>query len=145
MADQIEPHVTIVYPEEAPNVAVLRARLEAAALRIPPFPLRLGEVVAHEKKPARGVYHLIEDPVGLWSWLRDFLLAPPFVPLDVVAHASITHPQTSSKARKAWKQLQGENPGLEFRVGEVHLVAHDSTRWVTVETYPLAGSLLPGP
>lgn len=137
MAAMIDAHVTVAYPEEAPDPAMLRARLAAAAERVPPFPLWLGPVVAHEDKPGRGVYHLVEDPVGVLGWLREFLLAPPFHPLDVVPHATIVHPRTSTSGRKAFKELGGLDPRVEFRVGELHLTAFDGSRWQVAETFEL--------
>jgi hypothetical protein len=145
MADQIAGHVTIAYRDEAPDLALLTARVEVAARRIPPFPLRLGEIVAHEAKASRGIYHLVDDPVGVWTWLREFLVAPPFVPLDVVPHATIAHPRTALSLRRAWKVLAGSDPDIEFRVGELHLVAHDGERWVTADTFPLSDASLPAP
>jgi hypothetical protein len=145
MADRIGGHVTVVYPEEVQRLDLLVARLRAACERTPPFPLRLGEVVAHEGAPTRGVHHLVADPVRAWAWLREFLLAPPFVALDVVAHATIAHPRTSPLLREAWGELEGHDPALEFRVGALHLVASDGRRWATVEEFPLVGVPAPPP
>jgi hypothetical protein len=145
MARQVQAHVTVTYPEEVSEPELLRARLHAAASRIPPFPMRLGPVVAHEGKPSRGVYHLVADPVGMWTWLRDFLLAPPFTAFDVIPHASITHPRTTSSGRQAFKELAGADPSLEFRVGELHLTANDGERWVVTESVALRGSPIPAP
>ncbi|MFP4512020.1 MAG: 2'-5' RNA ligase family protein [Acidimicrobiales bacterium] len=142
---QIDAHVTVAYPEEAPDPVLLRARLGAAAARIPPFPLRLGPVVAHENKPARGVYHLVEDPAGMFAWLREFVLSSPFVPLHVVPHASIVHPRTSRSGPKAYKVLAGDDPRLEFRVGAVHLTAFDGARWIVTESFALSQGPLPDP
>ena len=137
-AAAIGGHVTIAYPEEAPDPVLLRARLEAAAGRIPPFPLRLGELVAHEGKPERGLHYLIDDPVGMWSWLREFVLAPPFAALDVVPHATLVHPSAARSARKAFKAIGGDNPGIEFRVGALHLIDWHSGRWVETDTFELS-------
>lgn len=138
-AEQIAAHVTLVYPEEAHDLALLRARLAVAAERIPPFPLRLGPVVAHDSKPSRGVYHLVADPVGVFAWLREFVLASPFTALDLVPHASITHPRTSKRGRKAWKALDGVDPDLEFRIGELCVTALNGDRWVVDQRYVLGG------
>ena len=139
MAEQIGAHITVVYPDEAPDPGLLRARVLAAAQRIPPFPLRLGPVTAHESKPRRGVYHLVADPVGVFGWLREFLLAPPFTAHDVVPHASITHPRTSRRGRHAWRALAGADPDLELRVGELCLARFDGSTWSIDETVALGG------
>jgi hypothetical protein len=137
-AERVASHVTVVYPEEIVDLVMLRARLVAAVERISPFPMRLGPVVAHEGKPARGVYHLVDDLVGMWGWLREFVLARPFVPLDVLPHASIVHPATSKAGKKAHKAIAGDDPAIEFRVGELHLVRSDGAEWVVEDTFVLA-------
>jgi hypothetical protein len=143
MAEQIDGHVTVVYPDEAPRLELLRARLNAVGERTPPFPLVLGEVVAHEGRPARGVYHRVLDPVGVWQWMREFLLAPPFQSLEVRPHATVAHPRTSQLLHEAWTALGGSDPGLEFRVGELHLTATDGSRWVSLEQVRLTGGVAP--
>jgi hypothetical protein len=139
MADRVAGHVTVVYPGEIGRLDLLVARLRVACERTPPFPLVLGEVVAHENNPTRGVHHLIGDPVGVWGWLREFVLAPPFVALDVTPHATVAHPRTARSPRAAFDALVGHDPGLEFRVGELHLVVDAGERWATVERLPLSG------
>ena len=143
MAEQVAGHVTVVYPPEAPRLELLSARLVAVGDRIPPFPLVLGEVVAHEGRPSRGVYHRVHDPAGVWQWLREFLLAPPFRALDVAAHATVAHPRTSGALDEAWTTLAGSDPGIEFRVGELHLTAFDGERWVSLRQVALTGGVTP--
>lgn len=145
MAEQAPAHVTVVYPTEAPHADLLRARLVAAGVRTPPFPLVLGEVVAHRGRPRLGVHHLVHDPVGVWAWLREFLLAPPFSPLEVAPHATIADPRTSRAARAAAAELGGTDPAMEFRVGALHLVATADDGWTTLERVDLVGGATPPP
>lgn len=137
-ADEITAHVTVVHPEEAGNLELVVARLRVACERIPPFPLVLGAVEAHAHGPTRGVHHVVHDPAGVWAWLRDFVLAPPLVPLQVSAHAPIIRPGALSP-RTAWDELRGADPRLEFRVGELDLVVDDGGRWVSVERFRIEG------
>jgi hypothetical protein len=135
-------HVTVVYPEEIVDLVMLRARLEARRSH-----LRRSRCASASSSPTRanrlGVCTTsIDDLVGMWGWLREFVLAPPFVPLDVLPHA--THrasrrPPRSGK--KALKAIGGDDPAIEFRVGELHLVAGTAPRWVerTPSCSPRAG------
>ena len=133
----VATELPVVYVAEAPDLRLLRARLEVAVERIPPFPLRLGPVVAPEGRPHRGLHHAVTDPVGAWTWLRDFLLAPPFRPLDVVPHVPVVDGGLSGarRARRALDALSATDPDLEFRVAELVLRGDDDA--AAAETFPL--------
>lgn len=129
-------HVVVADAGEVTDPVLLRARLVAAASRLSPFPLVLGAVET-PGSPRQGVYSLVHDPVGRWHWLREFLLAPPMAARELVAHAPIVDPGAGRAARRAWKEVAGDDPQLEFRVAELHLVLErDGVRDV-VERLPL--------
>lgn len=138
-----EPYVVLVLREETPDIRLLRARLKVASDRTPPFPLSLGPAVAPEGRPHRGVHRAVSDPVGAWSWLREFLLAPPLHPFDVVPHVPVVQTGLGGarRARRALAELGGVDPALEFRVAEIVLVPDDAEVGER-ETYHLVA---PGP
>ena len=138
------PHVVVVDADEVTDPVLLRARLVAAAERLPPFPLVLG-AVNRDVSPRRGVARDVEDPAGVWRWLRDFALAPPMAVREVVPHVPIVGPGAGRAARRAWKRLGSDDPRLEFRVAEIHLVVErDGVREV-LDRLPLdAVAVSPG-
>src|SRR3712207_6378644 len=88
MARQIAAHVTLVYPEEAPDPGLLVDRLEALAPSVDPFRLALGET-GHWGDPANGVFVHIVDVDRGWSHLRERVLSTPFHPIDVAPHVTL--------------------------------------------------------
>ena len=63
MANRIAAHVTLVYPQEAPNAELLIERVREASACLGPLRLRLGDVAVFER-PEDGVYVSVEDIDG---------------------------------------------------------------------------------
>lgn len=139
-----EPHVVVVDADEVTDPALLHARLVAAAARTPPFPLVLG-AVSGDASPRRGIVRRVDDPAGVWQWLRTFLLAPPMAAREVVPHAPVVGPAGARATRRRRRQLGTGDPQLEFRVAEIHLVVERDGHREVVERLPLdAVAVSPG-
>ena len=132
MAAQLAAHVTLVYPQEAPLVALLVARVRAASAEAAPFRLRLG-AVAYLEQPAGGVYVEVLDLDGGYHRLRAGVLRPPCTPLAFPPHVTLIHPRTSSRGPAFWAPGQHHQHDLEFTVDEVAITAYGGTRWAIVE------------
>ncbi|MGY6500619.1 MAG: 2'-5' RNA ligase family protein [Acidimicrobiales bacterium] len=134
--DHVPPHVVVAIDDELTDMRLVRARLDAAAARVPPFPLVLGapEMVGSVR---RGVHLTVSDPVGVWGWLREFLVAPPLVARDVVPHAPVVEPGASRAARRAWTALDGSELSLEFRVAELLVLVARAGEWEVDGRWPL--------
>ena len=137
MAGQVAAHVTLAYPQEAPAVDLLEARLRAAARMHQPFRLALGGIACFER-PEAGVYVEVHDLEGGLRALRDAVLAPPFHPEKLEPHVTLIHPRTSSRGREFWDTRAGA-PAMagEFMVTELAITAFDGARWIAVARFPL--------
>lgn len=132
MAEQIAAHITVTYPTEAPDIALLAKRLEHATASLKPFRLRPG-LVACAGDPIEGVFIEVHDDDGGHRRLRDAVLQPPFGQRPTnVPHITLVHPRTSRLGRQAWQRLRGMRLDLVFFVREVAIVAFDGRRWTTV-------------
>lgn len=137
MAAQIAAHITLVYPQEAPDAVLLAGRLRAACASAGPFRLGLGAVACFEDDPAAGIYVAVADPDGGWAGLRAEVLSPPFAPSPFPPHITLIHPRTSTRGPAFW--AQGPHPPFSgsFTVAEIALTAWDGARWVVCERYML--------
>jgi 2'-5' RNA ligase len=104
MADRIDPHLTLVYPQEFTDEALLLERTANAASRVPPFEVCPGTV---EPSNLGGVWSHVSDDSGSWSELRTEILAPPFKRYPVTPHITIVHPRTSHRSQEALAALNG--------------------------------------
>ena len=136
MAAQIAAHVTLTYPQEAPNTALLIARVRAASAATDPFRLRLG-AVSYFERPEDGIYIAVEDIDGGYSALRASVLRPPFHRVAFPPHVTLIHPRTSSRGREFWERGQHQWPNLAFTVGGVTITGFDGTRWNVLERFVL--------
>lgn len=136
MAAHIAAHVTVAYPEEAPNLDLLVERLRAATATIAPFRLRLGGFACFTR-PEDGVYIAVDDVDGGYRRLREEMLRPPFHPLAFPPHVTIVHPRTSRRGRDFWDRGRCRTPGVEFTPTELAITAFDGARWVVRMTFPL--------
>jgi 2'-5' RNA ligase len=136
MAAQIAAHVTLAYPQEAPNVDSLVARLRTIAPRTAPFRLRLGAVACFER-PEAGVYLAVDDVDGGYRRLRRGLLRPPFQPATFPPHVTLVHPRTSPHGRDFWERAERQSYDLEFTVDEIAITAFDGARWTVRHRFPL--------
>ena len=116
MAARIAAHVTLVYPEEAPNCDLLLDRIRGACSITPPFRLRLGELRPFEGRD-RGVYVSVDDIDGGFHTMREQVLRPPFSRLAFRPHVTVMHPRTS-------RRLPNTAPGV-YGAGD----CNHSVRW----------------
>jgi len=140
MADRIAAHVTLVYPEEAPNLDLLVERLREAGQRHGPFRLGLGRLACYGR-PEGGVYVEVEDVEGGYQRLRAEVLRPPFRSLAFTPHVTVVHPRTSLRGRECWEEAATRAwERREFTVTELTITAFDGTEWTVVDRFALGSS-----
>ncbi|MGP3979321.1 2'-5' RNA ligase family protein [Streptomyces sp. 8N114] len=110
MASTVPAHVTVTYPEETADEALLLQRAELCRHQTPPFRLSLGEVFA-EDEGRGGVFVAVDDVNQGWAGLRRRLLSPPMTPIDFPAHATIAHPRTCKRGTQCYAELAGHHAG----------------------------------
>ena len=137
MANRIAAHVTLVYPQEAPNAELLIERVHEASDSLGPFRLRLGDVACFER-PEDGVYVNVKDVDGGYRKMREHVLRPPFHHLAFPAHVTLVHSQTSRRWREFWDRGAYQRQIQEFTAREIVVTAFDGVRWVALGTYGLA-------
>jgi 2'-5' RNA ligase len=140
MAAQIAAHVTLAYPQEAPDPALLLSRLRSAATATSPFRLQFG-AMSFFGRPEDGVYIAVEDCDGGFKRLRGLLLGPPFEAVAFQPHVTLVHPRTSSRGRECWDDQSFEPPLGVFTVVDVAMTAFDGTTWATLSTIRLGGQV----
>ncbi|WP_199547138.1 2'-5' RNA ligase family protein [Streptomyces sp. N35] len=118
MAAAVPAHVTVVYPEETTDEALLIGRAEQYCATSAPFRLGLGEVRAVDDGRG-GVFVAVDDVEGGWARLRAQLLAPPLRPLGIPAHVTLAHPRTSERGPLCWAELAGRYAGGAVQVAEL--------------------------
>jgi 2'-5' RNA ligase len=138
MAAQIEAHVTLVYPREAPDVGLLLERLADACAGTRPFALRLGELGCFGR-PEGGVYVGVEDPDGACGRLRAAVLRSPFQSVSFPLHVTLVHPRTSPRGRELWERGEPLAFAGEFAVDQVAVTAFDGAAWRAVARFALMG------
>jgi 2'-5' RNA ligase len=138
MARRIAAHVTLVYPQEAPNAELLVDRIREASDRVEPFRLRLGDLACSER-PEYGVCIKVEDIDGGYRRMREHVLRPPFHWLAFPAHVTLMHPRTSRRGREFFGGSGYERQIQEFAVQEIAVTAFDGVVWASRGTYALTG------
>ncbi|MEZ5246061.1 MAG: NUDIX domain-containing protein [Acidimicrobiales bacterium] len=141
MAAGVDPHVTLVYPEEYTDLELLMARARSAAVGVSPFTLSAARFVTDGDDGQNGVFAEFGVPSDSWNRLRHELLAPPFAPTETRPHLTIVHPRTSNLGPYAWTEL-GSRPA------RCHLVANElaltatiaSNQRTTLERLPFTGT-----
>ena len=136
MAARIAAHVTLVYPEEAPNCDLLLDRIRGACSITPPFRLRLRELTLFEGRD-RGVYVSVDDIDGGFHTMREQVLRPPFSRLAFRPHVTVMHPRTSRRGLEFLERSDYRTQHREFTVQEIAITAFDGTKWVVVRAFPL--------
>ena len=131
MAAGVPPHVTLVYPEEVTDEALLVERAHRAAEAFCPFTVTLGPVVADEDGHG-GVFASVGDPTHSWNDLRQRILEPPFRRVDVHPHATIVHPGTSNEGPAAWGQERGSTVSEIVLLREFCLTKTDTETGIRV-------------
>jgi 8-oxo-dGTP pyrophosphatase MutT (NUDIX family) len=139
MAATIGAHVTVTYPGEANEMALLRQRLSDLTAEVAPFALRLGGLSPFGQ-PEDGCYVEVDDPDAAYAQLRAAILRPPFARMtEQRAHVTIVHPRTSGLGPIAWEHLEGLSFDTELTVREIAITAFDGTTWRTVDRFALRG------
>ena len=131
-------HVSVVYPEETVDVALLLDRLEEAARETAPFTIGLGGLEA-EDEGLGGVFARVEDGVPTLETLRDRLLLPPQGFAGHPFHATIAHPRTAESPAACWSHVRGGRLDVSCRVHEVLWTVTDASRREVLARFPLAG------
>jgi 2'-5' RNA ligase len=139
MAKQIAAHITLAYPQEAPNAGLLVERIREASGGVGPFRLRLGDVGCFER-PEDGVYIDVEDIDGGYRTMREQVLRPPFHRLEFPPHVTIVHARTSRRAHEFWGRAAYRPQRQEFVAREIAITAFDGARWTALATYRLAAT-----
>jgi hypothetical protein len=136
MAGQIAAHVTVVYPEEIPDPALLKQRAAAAAASTAAFDLETGPAF-YDGSPSSGVFLRVHDRDG---GLRAFRAAavPAGSMISFPPHVTIVHPRTSARGEEAWAVLKACNLRIRFTVTGVAITAFDGERWPVLRVLPLA-------
>lgn len=140
-AAQMGPHITLTYPEETPDAALLAERLEQLGRWSGPLPLRLTDVAVYGD-PSGGVHIRVEDPQGAYLGARAQLLEPPFDAHAVelaVPHVTLVHPRTSDRGPEAWAQLARIRYDVDLLIERVALIAFDGFGWPATKMVPLTG------
>jgi 2'-5' RNA ligase len=138
MAAQIDAHVTLAYPREAPSRELLIERLHEVARRVAPFRLQLGRLGYHER-PEAAVYVEVVEVDGGYARMREALLGAPFRPSAHPPHVTIVHPRTSTRGRECWERGAFAPSESEFTVEDVTVTAFDGARWVVLARCRLEG------
>jgi 2'-5' RNA ligase len=136
MAGRIAAHVTVAYPEEAPDVALLVERLREAAAGHPPFRLCLGDLDCYGR-PEAGVYVRVEDVEGGYRRLREALLRPPFQTHSFPPHVTLVHPRTSLLGPELWRSARTGWREQAFTVTAVAVTGFDGDRWAVLHRIAL--------
>jgi hypothetical protein len=130
-------HVTVVYHDEAPDVELLRARLERACRTIAPFALALG-TAARFPPPELGIHLAVADPTDAVGELRRRVLAPPFQGRERFGlHVTLLHPAFGARTAEAWPALSSVRRPDSFRIERIDVVTGTGAATETLESFPL--------
>jgi hypothetical protein len=136
-------HVTVVYHDEAPDAALLRARLERACRLVERFRLELGSV-RRFPAPASGAFVQVVDPAGGVERLRRDVLAPPFSQRARFGlHVTLLHPAQGGRLDEAWPHLAPFRAAASFVAERVELIAGERGATETLATLELGGRTAP--
>ncbi|MGC5030005.1 2'-5' RNA ligase family protein [Micromonospora sp. DT229] len=139
MASVVPPHVTLAYPEETADEALLLYRAEHLTPLVPPVRLRLDEVFAEEEGRG-GVFLRVADVDGGWAELRGELLADPMTPIDFPAHLTLVHPRTSKRGADCRAALAGRRLAATVWVREVLFTETTADTFTVLRRFPLSGT-----
>ena len=139
MAARTPPHVTVVYPEETADEAVLADRLAHVATRFASFPVRFGGIETIDGGRG-GVMVAVKDPSGALTAVRDELLLPPQRYLDVPFHTTLVHPRTSSLGEACADAVAGVQFDGEAIVDELLFTETGPGGRTVLSRHPLTGA-----
>jgi 8-oxo-dGTP diphosphatase len=136
MAGHVAAHVTVAYPRDVDDVEELRRRTSAAAEELGHIRIELGDV---EHDPAHGTVYLgVRDPDGGLARLRR-AIAGEDASRGWTPHVTLVHPRTTNRGPAAWEHLRGTGLDGGLAVTEVAVTALRRSRWLTVDSWTLAG------
>ena len=139
MAAQIAAHVTLAYPQEAPDADLLLARLREVCQQTAPLRLRLGGVAVFGR-PEDGVYVEVDDIEGDFERLHAATVVPPMEPIVFPPHVTLVHPRTSDLGAACWREEAHRRFDAPFVVRDAAITAWDGTHWVTLHRFALGAS-----
>jgi len=138
MAARTPAHLTLIYPEECDDRALLIERASQSAQHVQPFKVVLGEVASHEDGRG-GVWYLVIDASRTWSRLRAEILAG-LRPYSFEPHVTIVHPRTSSRGPEALGALAGTRIEGEFEITEIAYTETAESGMRILERFSLRGA-----
>ena len=137
-------HLTLIYHDEAPDVARLSARLAHACTEQRPFVLQLG-AVRQFAPPDAGAFLEVADPQGGVRRLRELVLAPPFTSRSRFGlHVTVLHPAYGARLAEAWPSLLQLAHAGTFTADRVELIAGRGAATRTLATFTLGGGSTAG-
>jgi 8-oxo-dGTP diphosphatase len=135
MAAAVPAHVSVVYPEETVDEAVLLDRMRRESARLRAFPLDARGVERAEE--GRGVFLGATDRTGALTALRQRLLAPN--PASVLPlHVTIVHPRTSEQGPQAFAALESNRVAGSMVVSELAFTETTPEGMTVLERFELA-------
>ena len=140
MAAVSPPHVTVAYPEEATDVALLERRSREAVADLVPFKIHLTEVLDLDEGRG-GVFFSVTDPDDGIGRLRRRVLVEPFTMMELPLHATVVHPRTSDQGPSALPEVRGVRITDGCEVDRVCLTETTSSTFVVRREFLLG----PGP
>ena len=132
-------HATIVYHDEAPDLALLRVRLAAICRSTAPFPLALGRVLRFPD-PVRGAFLEVVDAAAAVARLRAALLGPPFRSRERFGlHVTLLHPAQGERLDAAWSEIAAFPSRGRFQVAALDVIAGSGAQTRVLESFALRG------
>lgn len=138
MAARAPAHISLVYPEEHEDEALLMSRTASAADQQSPFKISIG-TVSGEHNGRGGVWFLILDPSRTWETLRVKILSEPFRQLQTTPHVTIAHPRTTTLGPQALAELATFKLSGEVELSEIAYTETDSRGSSVLKRFQLLG------
>lgn len=107
MAAGIQAHVTVVYPEEVTDEALLLRRMRDEVTTLRSMPLDARRVLGVDDGRG-GVLLTVTDRTGALTALKSRLVSAPFHNSEFPLHATIAHPRTSDRGAEAFAALASD-------------------------------------
>lgn len=137
-------HLTLIYHDEAPDVALLSTRLAQSCAAQQPFVLQLG-ALRQFAPPNAGAFLEVADPPDGVRRLRELVLAPPFTSRSRFGlHVTVLHPDYGARLADAWRSLLQLAHAGTFTADRVELIAGRGAATRTLATFTLGGGSTAG-
>jgi len=131
-------HVTIIYHDEAPDLATLRSRLAAACRGTAPFDLSAGRALRF-RAPLRGAFLEVTDALRHVQAIREAVLEPRLARSRFGLHVTLLHPDQGERVEAAWPALSGLPAPGTFTVRTIDLVSGSAAETRIIDVFDLAG------